>query len=128
MWTYRRGDALSDILPLQNLKRLRRLTIQNVFLSPKLTDKVFISMVQSWPELELLRLGESNELSTTSLTSLGKLCPRLKGFVTVTYEAYDLTDWQNIPRPIFPQLQRLIIYGSVNIDVYDFLDMEEDSL
>ena len=88
---------------------------------PKLTDEVFIPMVENWPELEVLDLRINSELSTSSLTSLGKLCPRLEDLLIDG--AYDLTDWQNIPRPIFPQLYCLTIYGSVDV----FLDKEGES-
>ena len=115
----------NDMIPLQNLKRLRSLQISYLRFLPKLTDEVFISMVENWPELEVLQLDLSggSALSTTSLTSLGKLCPRLKDCQIIG--SYDLTDWQNIPRPIFPQLQRLIIHGSV--DAHGFLDREGES-
>ena len=112
---------LSDMLPLKNLKHLRHLTIHGLLLLPKLTDEVFIPMVENWPKLDALELRTNSELSTTSLNSLGKLCPRL-GYLSID-GAYDLTDWQNIPRPIFPHLWGLSIYGSVDC----FLDREGES-
>ena len=116
----------NDMIPLQNLKRLRSLQISYLRFLPKLTDELFISMVENWPELEVLQLdlfGADSVLSTKSLTSLGKLCPRLNNCQIIG--SYNLTDWQNIPRPIFPQLQRLIINGSV--DAHGFLDREGES-
>ena len=87
---------LSRILPLENLKCLRNLRISGSPLVEELTDKMFIPMVENWPELVFLKLEDQNsKLSTTSLTSLGKHCPRLKN-CTIKGE-YDLNDWQNIP-------------------------------
>ena len=107
-----REYPLSYILPLKNLKRLRSLEISNLPFSPELTDEVFIAMVENWPELEILHFVLSYGLSTTSLISLGKHCPRLKDFIS--QGEYDLNDWENIPRPIFPQLQGIILFGLVD--------------
>ena len=91
-----REYPLSDILPLKNLKRLRSLVISNLPFSPELTDEAFIPMVEKWPELEVLHLDLRNGLSTTSLISLEKHCPRLKDFIS--QGEYDLNDWEiNVP-------------------------------
>ena len=112
-----KGEPLSDIFPLKNLKCLRVFEISD---SPmgEFTDEMFISVLENWPELEVLILeGQNSKLSTTFLTSLGKLCPRLED-CSIQGE-YDLNDWQNIPRPIFSQLQYLRITNLV--------DREEES-
>ena len=105
--------APSHMLPLKNLKRVRCLKIYNLHLSPMLTDEDFVSMAENWPELEILEISSQflniSRLSTTSLTSLGKHCPRLEDLSIVGVGEYDLNDWQNIPRPVFPQLRRLFI-------------------
>ena len=103
---------LSDILPLKNLKCLRILEFSHSRMD-MFTDEMFISMLENWPELEFLVLtGHMSKLSTTSLTSLGKLCPRLED-CSISGE-YDLNDWQNIRRPIFPQLQYLRLTNLVD--------------
>ena len=108
----------SDMVPLKNLKRLRSLTIcyQRTDLFPTLADEVFITMVENWPELEVLELKVSSKLSTASLTSLRTHCPQLEDLI-IDGE-YDLNDWQDIPRPVFPQLRSLILD--------DLVDRERD--
>ena len=69
-------------------------------------------MIENWPELEALDLNLSGKLSTASLISLGKHCPRLKD-CRITGE-YDLNVWRNIPRPIFPQLESLHLSNLVD--------------
>ena len=110
-----RGFHPSDMFPLKNLKRLRSLKICGLLFFPELTDEVFTSMVENWPGLLALELDASCcKLSTIFLTSLGKLCPRLVDLVTVG--EYDLNALQNIPRPVFPQLECLILFGLVDRD------------
>ena len=98
---YEGRRPLSHILPLENLKCLRILDVSGSPLVEEFTDEMFIPMVKNWPELVALQLeGQNSKLSITSLTSLGKHCPRLEA--CLIEGEYDLTDWQNIPRPIFP--------------------------
>ena len=89
------GFPSSDILPLKNLKSLRRLDICLPLL-PVLTDEQFISMVESRPEVEVLDLACSCNLSTTSLTALGQHFPQLEDCSMI--RDYDLNDWQNISK------------------------------
>ena len=103
----------SDLLPLKNLKHLRQLLICGDFpLSSKMTDDEFIPLVEHWPELEELQLDVDCDFSTATLTSLGQHCPRLKS-ISIS-GLFDLIDWIDIPRPLFPHLHQLTLVDLVD--------------
>ena len=69
-------------------------------------------MVENWPELEVLDLSVSSKLTTAALTSLERRFPRLEDLLILG--EYDLNDWQDIPTPVFSQLQSLILFCLVH--------------